>query len=41
MTIATLEVPLRREALRDTVLATVDLLHLRRAGGVREGYIDS
>lgn len=40
MTISMLEGPLRREALRDALLATVDLLYRRRAGEIREGYID-
>ena len=30
----------RREALRDELLATVDLLKQRRAGEIAEGYID-
>ena len=32
--------PLRREALRDGLLACVDSLHRRRAGEIPEGYIE-
>jgi len=31
---------LRREALRDALLSTVDLLKRRRASDIAEGYID-
>jgi hypothetical protein len=31
---------IRREALRDALLATVDLLERRRASDIADGYID-
>ena len=40
MTISILKGPLRREALRDALLATVDLLHRRRASEIQEDDID-
>jgi len=40
MTISMLKSPLRREALRDALLAAVDLLHRRRASEIQEDDID-
>ena len=40
MTISMLKGTLRREALRDALLATVDLLHRRRASEIQEDDID-
>ena len=40
MTISMLKSPLRREALRDALLAAVDLLHRRRANEIHEDDID-
>lgn len=40
MTLSISNGPVRREALRDTLLATVDLLYRRRASEIEEADID-